>query len=100
MSEQSLLTCSPIFSGSTRQPGPIVAEAVSHLLGCPLHEVERALILATLDHCDGNRTRAAKQLGISVRTLRNRITECLLEGIEVRGPGGTFKITASEEMLT
>ena len=34
-----------------------------------LSQVERATILATLDECDGNRTRAAKKLGISRRAL-------------------------------
>ncbi|QEG36104.1 sigma-54-dependent transcriptional regulator [Bythopirellula goksoeyrii] len=34
-----------------------------------LSQVERATILATLDECDGNRTHAAKKLGISRRAL-------------------------------
>jgi len=34
-----------------------------------LSQVERATILATLEECDGNRTRAAKKLGISRRAL-------------------------------
>ncbi|MGD8331501.1 MAG: helix-turn-helix domain-containing protein, partial [Acidobacteriota bacterium] len=36
-------------------------------------EAEKQLILATLDECEGNRTRAAKKLGISVKTLYNRL---------------------------
>jgi two-component system, response regulator FlrC len=52
------------------------AAAVSRLLvGRTVAEVERALILATLDHCLGNRTRAAGILGISIRTLRNKLNE-------------------------
>ena len=39
-----------------------------------LAEVEKQdLILETLDHCLGNRTHAANILGISIRTLRNKI---------------------------
>ena len=38
-----------------------------------LSQVERATILATLDECDGNRTHAAKKLGISRRTLIYKI---------------------------
>ncbi|HHL40573.1 MAG TPA: sigma-54-dependent Fis family transcriptional regulator [Deltaproteobacteria bacterium] len=43
--------------------------------GTTISEMERGLILRTLDEVDGNRTRAAKLLGISVRTLRNKLKE-------------------------
>jgi DNA-binding protein Fis len=33
--------------------------------------------------CDGNRTQAARVLGLSVRTLRNKIRVYIAEGIEV-----------------
>jgi len=36
-------------------------------------EMERKLILGTLERLDSNRTRAAKELGISIRTLRNKL---------------------------
>ena len=45
------------------------------LVGRTVAEVERDLILETLRHCDGNRTQAAEILGISVRTLRNKIRQ-------------------------
>src|SRR5438477_9691465 len=45
------------------------------LIGSPIRVVERDLILETLAHTRGNRTAAAHLLGISVRTLRNRIAE-------------------------
>jgi two-component system response regulator FlrC len=37
--------------------------------------VERELIRVTLEACGQNRTQAAKMLGISVRTLRNKLNE-------------------------
>jgi two-component system response regulator HydG len=40
-----------------------------------LSQVERATIIATLDECDGNRTHAAEKLGISRRTLINKLKE-------------------------
>ncbi|MEI2711468.1 MAG: helix-turn-helix domain-containing protein [Chitinophagaceae bacterium] len=43
------------------------------LIGKTVAEVERELILGTLDHCLGNRTHASHILGISIRTLRNQL---------------------------
>ncbi len=45
------------------------------LVGRSVADVERGLILDTLDHCGGNRTHAARVLGISIRTLRNKLNE-------------------------
>ena len=47
------------------QPGQLV----------PLSQVEKQHILQTLEACDGNRTRAASALEISIRTLRNKLNE-------------------------
>jgi DNA-binding NtrC family response regulator len=41
----------------------------------PLADVEKQHILQALEHYEGNRTQAAKQLGISIRTLRNKLHE-------------------------
>ncbi len=43
--------------------------------GEPLKKMEEKMIFHTLDKTDGNRTHAAKILGISVRTLRNKLNE-------------------------
>ena len=51
------------------------------LVGSPIRVVERDLILETLAHARGNRTMSARLLGISVRTLRNKITEYSAEGL-------------------
>ena len=41
----------------------------------PLHEMERLMIIKGLEATSGNRTQAAELLGISVRTLRNKLNE-------------------------
>jgi two-component system, response regulator FlrC len=65
------------------------AEQVSRaLVGRTVAEVERDLILETLKHCLGNRTHAANVLGISIRTLRNKLNEYAANGLSVPPPGG------------
>ena len=59
-----------------------------HLVGLPLRDIERDLVLATLARTDGNRTISARLLGLSVRTLRNKITEYSARGVEVTPAGG------------
>lgn len=49
--------------------------------GMSLSEVEKRLILQTLDLTAQNRTRAAQMLGISIRTLRNKLNEYKEEGV-------------------
>jgi hypothetical protein len=56
------------------------------LVGFTVEEVERELILISLDHYDGCRTYAANVLGISVRCLRNKIAQYTAMGIAVTAP--------------
>lgn len=49
----------------------------------PLHEVERLMIKKGLEVTQGNRTQAAELLGISVRTLRNKLNEYKSMGIDI-----------------
>lgn len=46
----------------------------------PLHEMERIMIAKGLEQTSGNRTQAAELLGISVRTLRNKLNEYRAQG--------------------
>jgi len=57
------------------------------LIGRTIADVERHLILDTLAFCFGNRTHAARILGISIRTLRNKLNEYMEAGIAVPEPG-------------
>jgi two-component system response regulator FlrC len=56
-----------------------VPEAAGIEAGQSVSEMERRLILTTLDQTNGNRTHASKLLGISLRTLRNKLREYRLE---------------------
>jgi DNA-binding NtrC family response regulator len=67
----------------------MAAEQVTRsLVGRTVADVERDLILETLKHCLGNRTHAANILGISIRTLRNKLNEYSADGVPVPPPGG------------
>ncbi len=67
----------------------VAAEQVTRaLVGRTVADVERDLILETLKHCLGNRTHAANILGISIRTLRNKLNEYSSDGVPVPPPNG------------
>ena len=56
--------------------GPQTADdAIRLLVGLPVDEVEKRLILATLAHFGGNKTKAAKQLQIGAKTLYRKLIE-------------------------
>ena len=52
---------------------PVEGECLRMPIGTPLAEMERQAIFATLDHCHGNKRRAAEMLGVSLKTLYNRL---------------------------
>jgi DNA-binding NtrC family response regulator len=73
-------TASPTFEGAT-------GDRPSVLVGKSVAEVEKRLIVETLAHTLGNRTRAATILGISIRTLRNKLKQYSDEGVPIPQPG-------------
>ncbi len=62
------------------------AEGVASLVGQRMEDVERQLILETLNHTLGNRTHAATILGISIRALRNKLRDYAAHGVAVPPP--------------
>ncbi|MDA3962119.1 MAG: sigma-54 dependent transcriptional regulator [Planctomycetota bacterium] len=81
-------TPSPDLGPTTPAPQPAVAsngsnvddtppgtedDAIRALVGLPVDEVERRLILATLDHCKGNKSKAARLLQIGLKTLYRKL---------------------------
>jgi DNA-binding NtrC family response regulator len=63
------------FQGDSRSLTASHAHAPSPAAGTPIRQVERLHLESTLALTDGNRTHAAEMLGISLRTLRNKIRE-------------------------
>jgi DNA-binding NtrC family response regulator len=78
-----LLEAMPAPAPEPGAPAPAAPKPVSALVGRRVEEVERDLIIETLSHCLGNRTRAAEMLGISIRTLRNKLHEYRAAGVSV-----------------
>jgi DNA-binding NtrC family response regulator len=69
------------------QHASVAAEAATRgFVGQTVSEMEQQLILDTLEHCLGNRTHAANILGISIRTLRNKLKEYAEAGVSVPAP--------------
>ncbi|MBB3258845.1 DNA-binding NtrC family response regulator [Paraburkholderia bannensis] len=70
---------------------PVAGTAVTIPFGTSLADADRQLILATLEQCGGVKTRAAEILGISLKTLYNRLVEY---GNETGGGGGKSEAPA------
>ncbi|WP_421932683.1 sigma-54 interaction domain-containing protein [Phenylobacterium sp.] len=62
--------------------------ATRAFVGQTVATMEQQLIIDTLEHCLGNRTHAANILGISIRTLRNKLKEYTEAGVSVPAPQG------------
>lgn len=74
----------PSHSGS---PVPQFPNSPNPLVGRSVESVEQELILDTLNYCLGNRTHAANILGISIRTLRNKLKAYSEQGLNVPAAG-------------
>jgi two-component system response regulator FlrC len=83
-----------LFQADARDGGPAAAGpepslpiggalAGRTLVGRTVAEVERGLIIDTLHEAGGNRTHAAVILGISIRTLRNKLKQYACEGCSI-----------------
>src|SRR5436309_273012 len=68
------ITPSDLFDQSVESPDAPALQA-----GQSVGEMERKLIMTTLEQTNGNRTHAARLLGISLRTLRNKLREYRVE---------------------
>jgi DNA-binding NtrC family response regulator len=82
--QRAFILADTTIDASTLAPMPIAQSPVGLTLSIPvgtsLAEVDRKLIYATLELCGGVKKRAADVLGISLKTLYNRLEEYGLQG--------------------
>ena len=64
--------------------------------------IDGARLLAVLERCHGNRTHAANILGISIRTLRNKLNEYADGGLPITpaGMGPGLNVSSAESVLS
>ena len=80
------------FAGRAAQAADAVQRA---FVGQTVAAMEQALIIDTLNHCLGNRTHAANILGISIRTLRNKLNEYAGLGVSIPAPQSGLSANAA-----
>ena len=70
-------------NGAARSAASATERETVHVqVGTSLADAERSIIYATLRHCGGNKTRAAALLGVSLKTLYNRLNAYRALGLE------------------
>jgi DNA-binding NtrC family response regulator len=72
LAEKTVEVPHPHLVSRTRKP-LAQGDAVNVWVGTPLADAQKQIILATLKHCGGDKRRAAKSLGVSLKTLYNRL---------------------------
>ncbi len=80
------VSASPYDAGIAGHAAQVADAMTRSFVGQTVAEMEKTLILDTLSHCLGNRTHAANILGISIRTLRNKLNEYADAGTPIPAP--------------
>ncbi len=89
------ITASDMAPSSTQLNMGGIGVIPGSLVGRTVADVERDLIIDTLQHCLGNRTHAANILGISIRTLRNKLKLYSESGVHVPPAAGDVERAVS-----
>ncbi len=75
---------------SSRVKKPVTqGDAMNVWVGTPLADAQKQIILGTLKHCGGDKRRAAKALGVSLKTLYNRLGAYESEGGDADTPAAS-----------
>ena len=69
----TLLDLAPLIQGARGAESDMDRERLSIRVGSRIYDMERSLIVATLDYFKGNKRRAADALGCSLKTLYNKL---------------------------
>jgi DNA-binding NtrC family response regulator len=67
-----------VAASSAATNGESGSEIVSLPVGTTMDDAEKEMIRYTLSHTNGNKTRAAKMLGISLKTMHNKVKKFAL----------------------
>jgi len=81
----------PLQVSAPRQT--VVGSHISVPIGVPLADADRRLIFATLEQCNGVKKHAAEVLGISLKTLYNRLEEYAAAGHVPKGAAAESRAT-------
>jgi DNA-binding NtrC family response regulator len=68
----TMLDLAPLIQGANSDTSQ-ERDRLSIRVGSRIHDMERSLIVATLDYFKGNKRRAADALGCSLKTLYNKL---------------------------
>jgi DNA-binding NtrC family response regulator len=90
-----MLAVSSPTDSAVAKAAAVAAAGTTALVGRTVAAVERDLIIDTLSHCLGNRTHAANILGISIRTLRNKLKQYNDEGFAVPPAHGESEVASA-----
>lgn len=72
LAEKTVEVQHPHLASRAKKP-VLQSDAMSIWIGTPLADAQKQVILATLKHCGGDKRRASRTLGISLKTLYNRL---------------------------
>jgi DNA-binding NtrC family response regulator len=68
-------TAATVPAAAAPSPASAESDMVQFSIGTTVEDAEKGLILRTLEHTKNNKTRAAEILGISLKTLHNKLKE-------------------------
>ena len=91
LAEKTVEIAHPHLASRVKKP-VTQGDAMSVWVGTPLADAQKQIILGTLKHCGGDKRRAAKALGVSLKTLYNRLGTYENEG----GDGDSSTSTGAE----
>ncbi|KFN50164.1 hypothetical protein P873_07965 [Arenimonas composti TR7-09 = DSM 18010] len=98
LAEDELVTPVP-GAGATDAPLAETQGTITFAVGTPMHEIERRMLFKTLAYFDNNKARAAQALGITTKTIYNRLHAYRSAGIPVTEgePAGARRGTDHDE---